>query len=60
MVLNNNLCPVPNALETALKIRRNPMAYRSDPDVFNYAENLGSEIQRFADVLEKELDSITI
>ena len=57
-VLNNNLCPVPVALETALKVRRNPLAYRNDSDILNYTETLGPEIQRFADVLEEELDSI--
>ncbi|MDE7300012.1 MAG: GNAT family N-acetyltransferase [Lachnospiraceae bacterium] len=54
--LDNKLCPVPDALETALRVRKNPMAYRSDSEIFNYAETLGPEIQRFADVLEKELN----
>lgn len=58
--LDNNLCPVPGALETALKVRRDPMAYRSDSAIFSCAENLGPEIQRFADVLEKELDTCSI
>ncbi len=56
-VLGNNLCPVTDALKVALKVRKNPMAYRNDSEIFHYAETLGPEIQRFADVLEKELDS---
>ena len=55
--LDTNLCPVPGALEIALKVRKNPIAYRNDPEILDYAETLGPEIQRFADVLEKELDS---
>lgn len=53
--LDNSLCPVPDALETALKVRKNPMAYLNDTQIFNCAESLGCEIQRFADVLEEEL-----
>ena len=55
--LDTNLCPDPGALEIALKVRKNPIAYRNDPEILDYAETLGPEIQRFADVLEKELDS---
>lgn len=58
--LDNNLCPVSHALETALKVRKNPMAYLNDVRIFDYAETLGSEIQRFADVLEKELKAASI
>lgn len=58
--LDNNLCPVSHALETALKVRKNPMAYLNDVQVFDYAETLGSEIQRFADVLEKELNAASV
>lgn len=53
-VLENNLCPVADALEVALEVRKNPMAYRNDSGIFDYAETLGPVIQRFADVLEKE------
>lgn len=56
-VSDNNLCPVRDALEVALKVRKNPMTYRNDSVIFNYAETLGPAIQRFADVLENELDS---
>lgn len=57
--LTNHLCPDPNALTTALKVRRNPLKYRNDKETFDYAETLADPIQRFADVLEKELEAKT-
>lgn len=53
--LENNLCPDPDALRYAMKVRRNPLAYKDDKQTFDYAETLAEKIQRFADVLEKEL-----
>ena len=53
--LENNLCPNPDALEFSLKVRRNPLDYKGKRQVFDYAETLAEPIQRFADVLEKEL-----
>lgn len=53
--LENNLCPDPDALAIALQVRRNPLSYRDDKEIFDYAETLGESVQRFADVLEKEL-----
>ena len=53
--LDNNLCPDPGALTTALKVRRSPLKYRDDKETFDYAEMLAEPIQRFADVLEKKL-----
>lgn len=53
--LENNLCPDPDALRYALKIRRSPLEYKDDKQTFDYAEMLAVPIQRFADVLEKEL-----
>ena len=38
-----------------MKVRRNPLAYKDDKQTFDYAETLAEKIQRFADVLEKEL-----
>lgn len=54
-VLEHNVCPVADALAAALAVRRNPMAYRSDPKTLRRAETLGPAVQRFADVLEQEL-----
>ena len=53
--LENNLCPNPDVLEFSLKVRRNPLDYKEKKQVFDYAETLAEPIQRFADVLEKEL-----
>ena len=55
--LDHQLCPVPDALEAALRVRKNPMAYRSDWEMQRYAQTLGPDIQRFADVLEQELNA---
>ena len=53
--LENNLCPDPDSLRYALKVRRSPLAYKDDKQTFDYAETLGEPVQRFADVLENEL-----
>ena len=53
--LENNLCPDPDALRFALKVRRSPLEYKDDKETFDYAETLAKPIQRFADILEKEL-----
>lgn len=55
--LVNNLCSDPDALGYALKVRRNPLEYKNDKETFDYAETLAEPIQRFADVLEKELNA---
>ncbi len=54
--LENGLCPVPQALEAALRVRNSPMLFRDDPALSHYALTLGPEIQRFADVLEDALE----
>jgi len=53
--LENDLCPNRDAFETALEVRRNPLKYKEDKAMLDCAEILGGPIQRFADVLEKEL-----
>ncbi|MFR1481299.1 MAG: GNAT family N-acetyltransferase, partial [Hydrogeniiclostridium mannosilyticum] len=53
--LENNLCPDPDALRIALEVRRSPLEHEEDKQTFDYAETLAAPIQRFADVLEKEL-----
>lgn len=54
--LANNLCPVTDALEKALTIRKEPLRYKNLNDVATYAEQLGADIQKFADILEKEIE----
>ena len=58
--LENNLCPDPDAIGFALKVRRNPLEYKDDEETFDYAETLAEPIQRFADILEKELKETTM
>lgn len=53
--LENGLCPAPDALRIALEVRRSPLEHKGDKQTFDYAETLAEPIQRFADVLEKEL-----
>ena len=53
--LENNLCTDPEVLKTALRVRRNPLEYKDDEQIFDYAETLAEPVQRYADVLEKEL-----
>lgn len=59
-VLENGLCPVSEALETALKVRLDPIKSQNDVNVLNYSETLGREIQSFADVLGEELKTTEI
>ena len=54
--LDNNLCPAKSALEIALKVRRTPIEYLENQKILEYAASLGPDVQRFADVLEKELN----
>ena len=53
--LENNLCPVPDALKTALKVRKAPLEFKKDELMLDYAGMLGEPIQKFADVLKQEL-----
>ena len=53
--LQNGICPVPEALETAQQVRRSPSAFQLDERLPAYAESLAGPIQRFADVLAEEL-----
>lgn len=53
--LENNLCPVPDVLKTALKVRKVPLEYKNNEQALDYAETLADSIQSFADVLENAL-----
>lgn len=53
--LKQRLCPVEHDLKTALTVRNNPLRYKNDPDIREWAAALGPSIQRFADVLEAEI-----
>lgn len=53
--LENNLCPDPDALGKALKVRIRPLEYKFDTQALDDAGTLAEPIQRFRVVLEKEL-----
>ena len=53
--LENKLCKKPEALIFALMVRSDPTMYKNIPQTLNYAQTLTEPIQRFADVLEREL-----
>ncbi len=52
--LEQHLCPVPDALQAALAVRRAPLEHK-DEQTLRYAETLGEPVQCFADVLEEAL-----
>lgn len=53
--LEAGLCPSPEAMEKALAIRKNPELFFTDSDCRKWCGALDPEIQKFADVLEREL-----
>ena len=53
--LRENLCPCADALQKAVEVRKMPAAYQKDESIFDYAQDLGSSVQRYADILEREL-----
>lgn len=53
--LREQLCTDADALAFCLRVRKAPLKYKNDPRTWGYAETLAGPIQRFADVLEKEL-----
>lgn len=53
--LNNNLTPDEDIMKKVINIRREPCKYKDNNEVLKWLENLGRYIQRFADVLEKEI-----
>lgn len=53
--LNNNLIPDVSIIEKAIMIREEPIKYKDDIEIIDWLESLGEYIQRFADVLEKEI-----
>lgn len=54
--LAENLCPEPEQLRHALKIRKSPWRYRDLPEEKAWLSLLAPTVQRFADVLERELE----
>ena len=57
--LELGLCPEPHQMELALSVRQNPTESLKNPQIHDWLQSLGPSIQKFADVLEKELEEQT-
>ena len=53
--LSNHVFPDEPALEKTLMIRQNPLEYKDRPEIKLWLKDLGPTVQRYADVLEKEI-----
>lgn len=53
--LYNNLVPDTDIMEKVIDIRREPFIYKNNNETMKWLGTLGEYIQRFADVLEKEM-----
>ena len=53
--IEQRLVPDRAVMERIIEIRKDPLKYRDDKIALKWIATLGEEIQRFADVLEKEL-----
>ena len=53
--LRERIFPDEDALKKTLEIRQHPLEYRDQDDVKRWLAGLGPTVQRYADVLEKEL-----
>lgn len=53
--LDNNLTPDIDIMKKVLNIREEPNTYKDNNEVMIWLGNIGEYIQRFADVLEKEI-----
>lgn len=56
--LENNLVPDIEIMKRVIEIRKEPNKYKDNDEVMKWTETLGEYIQRFADVLEKEIENI--
>lgn len=57
--LEQRLCPEPDQMEQTLAVRQNPSEALQTPEIRSWLKTLGPSIQKFADVLEKELEEQT-
>jgi len=55
--IKNELCPNADIMKRILEIRNNPLRYKNE-ETFDYAQTLGPDVQKYADVLEKELNKL--
>jgi predicted nucleotidyltransferase len=55
--LEHDLVPDAEVMQRVIRIREQPVLHKNDPEVMNWLETLGEPVQRFADVLEKEIQA---
>jgi len=53
--LDNRLVPDVETMEKAIRVREVPARFKEDDEIMKWTETLGESVQRFTDVLEKEL-----
>ena len=53
--LKESLCPAPDTLDYALTVRQTPWLYKDDEKTLEYSGTINDGVQRYADVLEREL-----
>lgn len=58
--LEEHLFPDEEKLRKAVEIRQHPLSFKDRQDVRLWLKSLGPTVQRCADVLEKELESVSI
>ena len=54
--VEQGLVPDPPVMERVIRIRKNPLKYKNDAPTLGWIAGLGNEIQRFAGVLEREIN----
>lgn len=56
--LDNNICPDKDVMIKTLKVRNNPLQYKNTDKYISWACSLGDEVQKFADVLQAEIENV--
>ena len=55
--LAEHIFPMEEPLRKAIQIREEPLRHKDDPQVRKWLSGLGETVQKYADVLERELDA---
>ncbi len=55
--LREHIFPMEEQLRKAIQIREEPLRFKDDPQVRKWLSGLGEVVQKYADVLEKELNT---
>ena len=56
--LENNISPSPYIIKKAIEIRKHPKNYIYEKSFGDWAETIGDEVQKFADILENEINNL--